>query len=536
MTAAITAQQEGLQTLVVEKSRFFGGSTALSGGAVWIPNNPLMKKAGINDSPNDALTYLSKITQEDVSEAKLKTYIKNAPKMIRFLMEHSGMTFLLCQEYPDYFPELPGALSGGRSLEASPLKSSRLGNHMAELNPPIWSAPGGLQFTAAEYQKVTMLRSTREGKLTLIKTLRRALVDFLKREKSLTLGQALMAQLRLALKADEIPLWLNCGVKDFVLKDDRVTGIIAEKENGPIRIKANRGVLLAAGGFARNKAMREKYHPTPTSTEWTNASRGNTGEMIQKAIDIGSGIALMDDAWWGPSSILPDGTPFFHVAERAHPGAIIVDNTGKRFVNEAAPYTEFVHRVYERNKENASTIPCYFIMDQTFRNKYTFGLMPPGITAKKYLDSGYILKANSLEELANKAGLPVHSLSDTIGKFNQMAQSGKDTDFGKGDSVYDQYYGDPTVLPNPCLRPLSKPPYYCIKLFPGDIGTKGGLLTDEYSRVLRTDSSVIEGLFAIGNTAASMMGHSYPGAGGTIGPAMTFGYIAAKFIGASGGN
>jgi 3-oxosteroid 1-dehydrogenase len=320
-------------------------------------------------------------------------------------------------------------------------------------------------------------------------------------------------------------------VQELIVKNGRVVGVRATREDKPIHIKANAGIVLAAGGFPLNKEMREKYQQQPISTEWTSASPGNTGDAIQMGQALGGALDLMEDAWWGPASLPPGSVPFFHVGERAYPGGMIVNSQGKRFMNESAPYVDAVKECYRHNQENGRTIPAHFIMDQRFRNKYIFGTLFPMVAIpKEYLDSGYFVKADTLEELAEKCGINSQGLVETIDRFNQFSKTGIDLDFQRGDSAYDRYYGDPTVKPNPCLAPISKPPFYSVKMYPGDIGTKGGLVTDEKARVLKEDGSKIPGLYAVGNTSASVMGNAYPGPGGTIGPAMTFGYIAVKDI------
>jgi 3-oxosteroid 1-dehydrogenase len=347
--------------------------------------------------------------------------------------------------------------------------------------------------------------------------------------KLLTLGQALAARLRLSLLDAQVPIWLSTPLDKLIVENGRVVGARATKGGQPIKIKANSGVVLAAGGFPLNKEMRENYQKQPISTEWTSASPGNTGDAIQMGQTLGGALDLMDDAWWGPASLPPGSVPFFHVGERAYPGGIIVNSQGKRFMNESAPYVDAVKEIYRHNHEDSRTIPSHFIMDQRFRNKYLFGTLFPLVSIpQEYLDSGYFVKADTLEDLAESIGVDVQGLQESIKRFNRFARNGTDQDFNRGDSAYDRYYGDPTVKPNPCLAPLNKPPFYSVKIYPGDIGTKGGLVTDEKARVLKEDGGIISGLYAVGNTSASVMGNSYPGPGGTIGPAMTFGYIAAK--------
>lgn len=531
MTAALVGKFEGLDTLILEKTEYFGGSTALSGGFVWVPNNYVMAEAGIPDSQEQAALYLETIIGDRVPKEKQMAYLQASKEMLAFLKEHTQVKFQLTPGYTDYYPELPGGTNGGRGVEPTPVDGKKLGEEFKHLRPSIFEAPMGLALTSKEYRQVGMLTSTMEGLLAGIKITLRAAYCAAVGIKLLTLGQALAARLRLSLLDAQVPLWLSTRVEELILDSERVIGVRATQGGKTINIKAKSGVVLAAGGFPLNKEMREKYHPQPISTEWTSASPGNTGDAIRMGQALGGALDLMEDAWWGPASLPPGSVPFFHVGERAYPGAIIVNSQGKRFMNESAPYVDAVKEIYRHNHENSHTIPAYFIMDQRFRNKYLFGTLFPMLNIpQEYFDSGYFVKADTLEELADKSGINSQGLLETIDRFNQFAGNGVDRDFQRGDSAYDRYYGDPTVKPNPCLAPIRKPPYYSVKMYPGDIGTKGGLVTDDKARVLKEDGSIIPGLYAVGNSSASVMGNTYPGPGGTIGPAMTFAYIAAKDV------
>jgi 3-oxosteroid 1-dehydrogenase len=286
-------------------------------------------------------------------------------------------------------------------------------------------------------------------------------------------------------------------------------------------------VLLATGGFERSAELRSHYQRAPIGTEWTVGSPGNTGDGIAAGAGAGGVLDLMDDAWWGPSIPLPGG-PVFCLAERSLPGSIFVNAAGERFMNEAAPYVDAVHAMYARHTDDNPHIPCWMIADQRYRNRYVFtGVPPRKPLPRRWYASGAVFRASSLAALAGQIGVSADGLAKTVEEFNEYARAGKDAEFGRGDSAYDRYYGDPKCKPNPNLAPLAEPPFYAIKIVPGDLGTKGGLRTDEHARVVRDDGSVIEGLYAAGNTSALVMGRSYAGPGATIGPAMTFGYLAA---------
>lgn len=531
MTAALVAKLGGLDALILEKTEYFGGSTALSGGFVWVPDNYVMAEAGLPDSHEQAALYLETIIGNRVPKVKIETYLRESRRMLTYLKDATHVKFQLTPGYTDYYPELPGSTLQGRGVEPVPIDGKELGAELDNLRPSIFEAPMGLSLTSKEYRQVGMLTSTVEGLLAGTKIGVRAAYCAAAGVKLLTLGQALAARLRLSLLDAQVPLWLSSPLGELILESGRVMGVTSTKNGQLVKIKAKAGVVLAAGGFPLNREMREKYHPHPTSTEWTSASPGNTGDAIRIGRALGGALDLMEDAWWGPASLPPGSVPFFHVGERAYPGGIIVNSQGKRFMNESAPYVDAVKEMYRNNGNQGQTIPAHFIMDQRFRNKYIFGtLFPMQKIPQKYIDSGYFVIAESLQELAGKIDIDCQGFLETINRFNQYAADGIDQDFNRGQSAYDRYYGDPTVKPNPCLAPINKPPFYSVKIYPGDIGTKGGLVTDEKARVLKEDGSIIAGLYAIGNTSASVMGNSYPGPGGTIGPAMTFGYIAARHL------
>jgi 3-oxosteroid 1-dehydrogenase len=292
--------------------------------------------------------------------------------------------------------------------------------------------------------------------------------------------------------------------------------------------------VLACGGFEHNAAMRQQYQRAPIGSDWTVGAKANTGDGILAGERLGGALELMDDAWWGPSIPLTGG-PWFCLAERTLPGGIMVNDRGERFMNEALPYVEAVHRMYGgefgRGDGPGENIPAWMIIDQRYRNRYVFAGVPPRRPFPgRWYKAGVIVRAADIAELAEKIGVPADSLVKTVDRFNGFAKSGKDADFGRGESGYDRYYGDPTVKPNPCLMPIEQGPFYAISMVPGDLGTKGGLRTDVHARVLRADGSVIDGLYAAGNVSSPVMGHTYAGPGATIGPAITFGYLAALHI------
>jgi 3-oxosteroid 1-dehydrogenase len=291
-------------------------------------------------------------------------------------------------------------------------------------------------------------------------------------------------------------------------------------------------VVLASGGFEHNQELREKYLPHPSDAGWSTGAASNTGGGHLAGIAVGADVALMDDAWWGPTIPLPHG-PWFCLAERNLPGSIIVNGAGKRFMNEALPYVEATHAIYEGEATGVPHVPAWMVIDQRYRNRYLFaGLGPRQPFPGRWYKNGTVKRAATLRDLAEEIGVPAEALEQTVERFNGFARSGVDEDFHRGESAYDRYYSDPTVKPNCSLHRIDQAPFYAVKIVPGDLGTKGGIVTDEHARALRPDGSVIPGLYAAGNTSAAVMGNTYPGPGGTIGPALVFGYLAAHDIAA----
>ena len=527
MTAALTAAVHGLRVVVLEKTEYFGGSTARSGGGVWLPGNSVLREAGRTDMPEQARQYLAYVAGENVPESLQAALLEHGPKMLDLVLANTPVRFDWVPNYSDYYPEAPGGQAGGRSVEPSLLNARVLGAELANLRPPYLPAPAGITVTQANYRWMSLGTSHPRAITTAARVTGRMIVSKMRNRQLLSMGQALAAGLRAGLVTANVPVWLNTPMTGLITEDGRVTGVGITRDGQPAVVTARRGVLLATGGFEKNEEMRQRYQRAPIGTEWTVGSAGNTGDGIVAGQAAGGELELMDDAWWGPSIPLPSG-PVFCLAERSLPGCIFVNGNGERFVNEAAPYVDAVHAMYDKHTEANPHIPCWMIADQRYRNRYVFtGIPPRKPLPRRWLKSGAVVKADSLAELASQIGVPPDGLAKTVDKFNEFARTGKDGDFGRGDSAYDRYYGDPNCKPNPNLAPLTQQPYYAIKIVPGDLGTKGGLRTDERARVLRADGTVIDGLYAAGNTSALVMGRSYAGPGATIGPAMTFGYLAA---------
>jgi 3-oxosteroid 1-dehydrogenase len=522
MTAALTAAHHGLRTVLIEKAPTFGGSTARSGGGVWIPNNDVLLAEGVPDTPEQARDYLKHITGDVVDDDLRAAFLDNGPAMLRFVLANTPLRLRWVTDYSDYYPEAPGGLPSGRSLEPRPLDAAILGDDLARLTPPYLRAPTGMAVTQADFRWLNLVARHPRGLLRSARVAGRRVLSLLMRRRLLVMGQALSAGLRAGLSKLDVPVLLETPLTDLVAEDDRVVGVEILRDGKPATIRARRGVLLASGGFEHNERMRKEYQQAPIGTEWTVGAVENTGDGIEAGMRLGAAVALMDDAWWGPSILLPRG-PYFCLAERSLPGSVMVNQRGERFTNEAAPYVDAVHAMYETN-----SVPAWLIADQTYRNRYIFaGLGPRQPFPGRWYKFGAVRRAQTLEKLAEEIEVPADALRDTVERFNGHADSGVDSDFHRGDSAYDRYYGDPRNRPNPNLAALRRAPFYAIRIVPGDLGTKGGLRTDTTARVLREDGSVIEGLYAAGNASAPVMGRTYAGPGATLGPAMVFAYLAA---------
>lgn len=530
MTAALSAAHRGLKVLVVEKAAHFGGSTARSGGGVWIPGNHALRAAGIEESPERAREYLQAIVGDVVPAELRSAFLDRGPEVLSFVCDKTPLRFRWVRGYSDYHPEAPGGRSGGRSVEPVPLDGRVLGPELENLERPYSAPPLGVPITQADYRWLSLLARHPRGILRVAGLGGRWLVGRVRRQRLLSMGQALAAGLRAGLRRANVPVWLNTPLLDLKVEDDRVTGVVVFHQGEETVLRSRLGVVLGAGGFERNEEMRLKYQRAPTGTEWTVGAEANTGDAIDAGLKLGAAVDLMDDAWWGPSIPLTGG-PWFALAERSRPGCLMVNARGERFVNESAPYVEAVHAMYGEGDGPGENIPTWLVFDQRYRNRYMFtGLGPRQPLPGRWFKAGIAVKASTIANLAERINVPAGALEATVQRFNGFARRGEDEDFHRGRSTYDHYYGDPRNKPNPSLGPLDVAPYYAVKIVPGDLGTKGGLRIDPHARVLREDGSVIDGLYAAGNTSAAVMGRTYAGPGATIGPAMVFGYLAAEHL------
>ena len=530
MTAALAAADAGLSVVVIEKAARFGGSTARSGGGVWIPGNEALRAAGVEDTPEAARAYLEAIVGDVVPAELRQAFLDHGPEVVSFVHRVTPLRLQWVPGYSDYHPEAPGGRAGGRSVEPKPFDGKLLGAELHNLEPPYSGAPLGVPITQADYRWLSLLARHPKGALRVLRIGGRWLTGLARGKRLLSMGQALAAGLRAGLLRAGVPVWLDTPLTDLVTEDERVTGVVVRRDGREETVRARLGVVLAAGGFEHNEEMRAKYQRSPIGTEWTVGAKANTGDAILAGLKLGASVALMDDAWWGPTIPLTGG-PWFALAERSRPGCILVNARGERFVNESAPYVEAVHAMYGPGDGPGENIPTWLIFDQRYRDRYMFtGVGPRQKLPGRWFKAGIVAKAPTLGELAARIEVPTAALESTVERFNGFARRGVDEDFRRGRSAYDHYYGDPRHKPNPSLGPLDKAPFYAVKIVPGDLGTKGGLRTDTHARVLREDGSVIPGLYAAGNTSAAVMGHTYAGPGATIGPAMVFGFLASRHL------
>ena len=520
---AMGALDEGLSVLLVESTEKWGGSSAMSGGGMWLPNNPLMQRDGAGDSREDALTYLEETVGDAgraTSRARKEAFVDGVEDFVTTAEKH-GMRFVRAADYPDYYPELPGGKIG-RAIEVKPLDSRVLGTWWSSLRQAIplpaktddvwllgraWSTPGGF---------------VRGAQFVF-----RALGGVVTGKRLVGIGNALMTAFCQAVVVQHhVPMWLECPMDDLLVEDGRVVGVTVTKDGRTLRIGAGRGVMLASGGFEANVEWRRKHHGIDGNP---SGNPGNVGHPIEVASRHGAALELLDDAWWGASAAAPTGgSPAFIVGERSMPYSLMVDATGARFANESESYVDLGHRMLEHDKDGA----YWIVFDARNGRRYLRMFAMDPRANKAMAAEGIVVKAPTLAGLADAMGVDQDTFRATIERFNGFARSGVDGDFGRGNSAYDRYYGDPTVRPNPNLAPIEKGPFTAYRVVIGDLGTKGGVLTDEHGRALREDGTVIEGLYAAGNASASVMGRTYPGPGSTIGPAVVFGLRGARHMAA----
>ncbi len=532
MAAALAAHECGLTALIVEKSSYVGGSTARSGGALWLPASPILNEKRAGDTVERAETYLRSVVAGRAPADRSTAYLRNVTPAVDMLRRTTPIRLSWAKDYSDYHPEEPGGTAAGRTCECRPLNSAILGEYRTRLRPGVMEANVPMPTTTADYRWMNLMaRVPRKGLPTIAKRLAQGVGGLLIGRRYVAGGQALAAGLFAGVMRAGIPIWTETELQRLTTDGGRVTGAVVGHDGQEFTITARRGVVLAAGGFDHSMTMRWKFQSESLGEHLSLGAESNTGDAIHAAQELGAATDLMDQAWWFPAvSALPGGAPSVMLAERSLPGSLIVDQHGTRFTNEASDYMSFGQCLLERERSGNPVESMWIIFDQKYRNSYVFGgaLFPRMPIPPSWYKAGIAHRSDDLIDLAEKIGVPRTHFSATMTRFNEMSRTGYDADFHRGESAYDRYYGDPTITPNPNLRALDRSPFYAVKMVLSDLGTCGGLRADDCARVLREDGSVIEGLYAIGNTAANAFGTTYPGAGATIAQGLVYGYIAGR--------
>lgn len=536
LTAAVTAARKGLKVLVVEKTHVFGGTTAISGGGIWIPGNHHQRAAGIPEPEGAARKYIQGVVGADLRNEVLDAYLQAGPEMVRFLEDKTEVCFALADHSPDWHPEIEGFSKEGRLLRPLEYRTAKLNGHVDELRDPRseFNAPMGFMVDLPDLPHLDQMKSSAKSMLYMLKIIGQYGVDKLlgrRRGSRITMGNALAARLlRSALDAG-VTLWRDTPVKALVTGPDGVTGVQVERNGATETLTARKGVVLASGGFSANEQLRRAYMPYPDQHISIMAGC-NTGDGMNMGLEAGGvvdGTNVANGVWSVVSTMKKeDGSTaiYAHLIDMAKPGCIAVDKDGKRFGNEASNvFVEYMHK--------AGAVPARLVADAEFVKKYGLGLCLPGAMGlKKLVKAGYLVEAATLDELAAKIGVDAAGLQATVATMNGYAQTGKDPDFHKGDSFLDRDLGDYRHGPNPCLGPVQTGPFYSVQIFPGDGSTTVGLKIDGEARVLTNDGRVIPGLYAAGLDANSIWRGNAPAHGCNVGPAMTLGYIAARSLAA----
>ncbi len=530
MAAALVARQAGKSVLILEKTPLIGGTTARSGGVMWIPNNRFMKRDGVPDSAEMAMQYLDSAVGDHndtpgATRARRAAYVENGTEMVDFLVDQ-GIKLNRVSYWPDYYDELPGGSEQGRTVVAELFNVKELGEWGKKLRPNFLS----MQASLDDMLKLRYVTKSGEARKAAAKLVGRTIWATLTGKRYVTAGAALQGRmLQAALKAG-VDIRNNSGVTGLIEENGRVVGVDTEKDGKSWRVGAKNGVLINAGGFSHNQAMRDQYQPG-TQSDWSMTAEGDTGEMIQEMMGHGAAIAQMDQ-FVGNQITLPPGHEKHWMkavvqGSTAAPHAILVDQTGQRFMNESGSYMAYCQGIIDRNK-TAPAIPSYAIMDAQFMKKYMLGNAMPGKKPKEWSESGYLKQSDTIEGLAAQLKIEPAALRATVDRFNGFCAKNVDEDFHRGERAYDKWLGDAYHPKNASLGAIEQGPFYAVEVLPGDVGTYGGVVTDADARVLRADGSIIEGLYATGISTASVFGKAYAGAGASVGPSFVWGYVAAK--------
>lgn len=540
LSAAVTAAKLGLKVIVVEKEPKFGGTTAWSGGWMWIPRNPLAVEAGINEDIAVPLEYLRHELREQFDERRARVYLENGPRMVEFFRRNTLLQFSDGNLIPDFHGNTPGAAKGGRSVCAAPFDGRRLGKRIVDLKPPldVLTLWGMNIASGADLKHFYKAMQSFESFAYVTRRVLTHWKDLALHGRGLRLvnGNALVAALAATALENNVQILVDTPALRLLKEGEKVCGAVVGKRSAQVEIRAARGVVLACGGFPHDVARKKDLMPhAPTGNEhWSAASLGDTGDGLRLGESAGGRVSrhLAASAGLAPVSLVPraDGTTahFPHLLERGKPGLIAVTRKGRRFVNEANPYYDFVTALLEV-VPNDEPVEAWLLCDDRFVRAYGLGAVKPApVPMGSLLRNGYIKRASTVDELGKLCGIESGELSRTVADYNRQATRGVDELFGKGDTPYNKMQGDASWgVPNPCMAPLVKAPFYAVRVVPGSLGTFAGLLTNLSGQALNADSHPIPGLYASGNDASSMMGGYYPSGGITLGPAMTFGYIIA---------
>lgn len=535
MLSALVAAKHHADVLIVEKADLWGGTSATSGGGIWIPGSDPAKAAGFEDNLDDAFRYVRHLSADNVPDANIRAFVDQAAPMLRWVMANSKIEYLAFP-YPDYHAENDGGAAGFRTHLPLPLDGKALGK---DIKTQRFASPAASLFGYLNWhfdETYALLYRAKGWQWMLAKNLAKYWFDLpfrftSSKDRRLTLGNTLTGGLRLALNDADVPLWLETPLEELIRENGHVTGALVRHEGREMRIRARKGVILAAGGFDKSQEIRDAESPLYSKAIYSGGVTSNTGDSIRAGQSLGAKTLNMQSAWAAPVFYVPgEDRGRLCTVERALPGCIMVNQKGQRYLNEAASYHIVGQQMARRQLEHGDADCSWMVFDHRYRHNYPMGplypLMPDWMQRGEV--RSILKKGRTIEELAEQMQVDPASLAATVSRFNANAAQGEDPDFQRGQAAYDKMYGDPRNQPNPCLRPLDQGPFYAMPIYPGDIGTNGGLLTDDKARVIGDDGQPIGGLYAVGNNAASSMGESYPGAGVTIGPAMTFGYIAAR--------
>jgi 3-oxosteroid 1-dehydrogenase len=541
--AALRARELGLSVLIIEKAHKYGGTSAASGGVLWIPNHGLAQNG---DSREQALQYLNHLVSGNIQRDRLAAFVDQGPEMVRF-MQSQGIA-VMAATWPDYFPDTPGARAD-RSIICPTFDGRELGEHFTLMREQ-YTRFKLLNRYAMDLAEFFALSARAKGwRRVLVNILRRYWTDFgtrriSRRDRRFTSGAALMGRIYKRIFECGIEVRLETKLSELVLADGKVAGVRVSSYGRSYDIAARQGVVLGAGGFEWNQELRDRFFPVPGLTRHSSSPEdANRGEALLAGMRIGAATEHTEAGWWIPTMHMPmPSTSNFEEIHQAafdvgRPHSVCVNRQGVRFVDEACGYDDFGKGMVADQQKTGSNCPCWLIFDARFRAKFSAGgfmptaVMPDGKIPIDWWDH-YIFKAGTVDELAAKISVPVDALKKTVSKMNEYARDGKDPEFGRGGNDYDRFFGDPTSKPNPSLGTLEEAPFYAVPINLGDLGTKGGLKADAHARVLDGGGRPIPNLYAAGNASGSPFGNCYPGAGGTIGPALTFGYVAANDIAA----